>query len=209
MGDQRRPRRRRLLHPGPGERTARRSSPCSPAPPSASTGRRSRARGRRCRRSARARCGRSRRRCRGRRHRAGRRRAARARSAQRCGQTAIARVPDPSGRDLGQQLRLDLLAAQAAAGGGQQEARLGAGGQAGLEQVLALGRRTAPSRSRCLRSRSLRTSFSFSLWGLAIIRVRLLVLRFLLLERKSGPLMTARPGKWSVGVRLGGRTLPG
>ena len=42
------------------------------------------------------RCGRSCRRCRGRRRRAGRRRARRRRSAQRCGQTAIARVPEPS-----------------------------------------------------------------------------------------------------------------
>ena len=81
-----------------------------------------------------------RRRCRDRRRRAGRRSGACACSAQRSGQTAIARVPEPSDGDRGQQLRLDLLAAESGAGGGQHEARLGTGRQPGLEQVLALGR---------------------------------------------------------------------
>src|ERR1044072_5028380 len=42
------------------------------------------------------------------------------------------------GRDRGEQLRLDLLAAEAAAGGGEKEVGLDAGGQTGLDQILAL-----------------------------------------------------------------------
>jgi hypothetical protein len=64
-----------------------------------------------------------------------------------------------------------------------------------------------------LRSRSLRTSFSFSFWGLAIIDVSslvtLLVGGFFSWNEKAGRKLTARPGDWSVGLPLGGRTLPG
>ena len=56
---------RRARHPA-GERRPRRSSPCSPARPSASAGRRSRDRGRRCRRRERRPSGSRRRRCPGR-----------------------------------------------------------------------------------------------------------------------------------------------
>jgi hypothetical protein len=52
--------------------------------------------------------------------------------------------------------------------------------------------------SRQRRSCSLRTSFSFSLWGLAIIRVVFLVGGFFSWNEKAGR-NTARPGKWSLG----------
>ena len=213
MGDQRGPRRRRLLdrrrasggrakiepmlaRTAFGENGSAQSGPSDDA----------------CRRAARARCGRSRRRCRGRRPRAGRRRAPR-----RASRPALRPDRDrPRARaergDRGQQLRLDLLAAEPAAGGAQHEARLGAGGEPGLEQVLALGRRTGPrARGACARAACGPASAS-RFGGLSIIVVSLSCLflsGFLLLERKSGPSSTARPGKWSVWLRLGGRTLPG
>src|SRR5680860_451212 len=54
--------------------------------------------------------------------------------------------PRPDGApagDLGQQLRLDLLAGEAAARGAEPEARLDTRGQPRLDQVLALGREQA------------------------------------------------------------------
>ena len=100
--------------------------------------------------------------------------------------------------DARQQLRLHLLAAQAAAGGAQQEARLATGREPGVDQILALGREQ---------------SLPLAILALAqpADQLQLLVLgagdhRHVIFGWfKSSPgtkkraVKTARPGVWSVG----------
>ena len=112
-------------------------------------------------------------------------------------------------RDLGQQLRLDLLAAEAAAGGGEHEARLGAGRQAGLDQVLALAREQALALA-VLALAQLADQLQLLVLGAGDHRpVGLRFGFFFSWTQKKRAVFTARPGNWSVRCALGGRTLPG
>ena len=150
VGDERDPRRRgRRRARRPAAAAGRRSSPCWPAAPSARRRRRSRGRGRRCRRAARRRCGRSRRRCRGRRRRAGRRRARRRTASPRGRRPrplpdrdrprprAEPETPASSSGSTSSPLGPASTPAPAAT---STKRRLGPARQPRLEQILALGR---------------------------------------------------------------------
>ena len=212
MGDQRRPRRRRRLELGPQRRLGEDRAHARPH--------RLRREGvgavgaerRPCRRAARRRCGRSCRRCRGRRRRAGRRRARAGASAQRSGQTAIARVPEPSVETSASSSGSTSSPPRPAPAAVEHEARLGAGGQPGLEQVLALGREQ-PLALAVLALAQLADQLQLLVLGACDHRFGVVVCLFWSAVSSPGTkkraVFTARPGEWSVGVPLGGRTLPG
>src|SRR4029077_13170294 len=109
----------------------------------------------------------------------------------------------------------DFLAAplgrQLTTGGGEQEARLGTGRQPCLDQVLALGREQ-PLALAVLALAQLANQFQLLVLGAGDHR-GVLFGCFLSLVSSPGTkkraVLTARPGKWSVGEPLGGRTLPG
>ena len=76
-------------------------------------------------------------------------------------------MPDPRAENRGQQLRLDLQPADPRPGGAEQQPRLGARGEAGLEEILALAEEKALALAAAMLAQA-RTSFSFSFCGLVI-----------------------------------------
>ena len=90
-------------------------------------------------------------------------------------------------RDLIEQVCVDLLPVEPAAGGAEDEARIGAGRPGRPLSRSSPSVTNSPSRSRSRRRASLRTSFSFSFVGLVITSV-------LILRTKRADLLV-RPGE--------------
>ncbi len=198
--------------PRPSPAAGRRSSPCSPAPPSARRGRRSRARATTVPPSSAS--------------------AVRtivadvagvadpvqvdARSRRRARPSAAARPRSPASPSRARRRRRAAPArpprrrAREPAAASTKRGSAPAASPASSRSSPSVA--NSPSRSRCLRSRSLRTSFSFSFCGLSIIGSFGVVVFCSAVSSpgtKKRAVFTARPGEWSVGVPLGGRTLPG